>query len=62
MLMSVCTDKTNSECCQLSVSQSVTVAEVIRRVLDVKNIHDEQHLYRLIAVPAVGSELSRGIL
>jgi len=59
MLVSVCTDKTNSQC-HLSVSQSVTVAEIIRRVLDAKNIQDEQHLYSLIAVPAVGSELSTG--
>ena len=61
MLVSVCTDKTNSQC-HLSVSQSVTVAEVIHRVLDANNIQDEQHLYSLIAVPAVGSELSAGIL
>jgi len=55
------TDETSSECCHLTVSQSVTVAEVIRHVLDAKDIGDEQHLYSLIAVPADGSTLATGM-
>jgi len=46
----------------MSVCELITVDEVIRRALDAKNIHDEQHLYRLTAVPVIGSGLSTGVL
>ena len=50
------------DCCQLSVSPSSTAAVVIRHFLDAKNISDDkQHLYSLIAIPAVGSEQSKGM-
>ena len=51
------TDETNSEWNQLSMSLSTTVAEVIRCVLDAKNIRDGEHLYSLTAISTVGSEL-----
>jgi len=53
-------DEASSDCCQLSVSPSSTAAEVIRRLLDAKNVDNEQHLYSLIAVPVIGSEQSKG--
>jgi len=45
-------DNTSSECCHLSVSPSVTTAGIVRLVLDAKNIHSEEHLYTLIAIPS----------
>jgi len=54
-------DEGGSEYCHLSVSPSTTAAEVIRQVLNAKNISDEQQLYSLIAVPAVGSAAFSGM-
>jgi len=54
-------DEGSSECCHLSVSPSSTAAEVIRRLLDAKNVDDKEHLYNLVAVPTVGSEQFMGM-
>jgi len=54
-------DEAGSEYCHLSVSPSTTAAEVICQVLNAKNISDEQQLYSLIAVPAVGRAVFSGM-
>lgn len=59
-LLKLVSDEASSDCCQLSVSPSSTATEVIRRLLDAKNVDNEQHLYSLIAVPVIGSEQSKG--
>jgi len=55
------TGEMSSERYCLSVLPSTTAAEVIRLVLDARNVHDEQHLYSLIAVPTGDSRLSTGV-
>ena len=60
-LLKLVPDEGCSECCHLSVSPSSTAAEVIRRLLDAKNVDDKEHLYSLVAVPTVGSEQSMGM-